>query len=70
MDSETKLSKLGRRLEERRVQLGLTKDAVQRGAKISPNTYYRLLDGEIGQTSLRTFQQIAEALKMSSDQIC
>ncbi|MBN2081826.1 helix-turn-helix domain-containing protein [bacterium] len=64
MDSETKLSKLGRRIEERRVQLGLTKDAVQRGAKISPNTYYRLLEGEIGQTSLRTFQQIADALKM------
>ena len=65
MDNEIKLSKLGQRLEERRAQLGLTKDAVQRGAKISPNTYYRLLEGEIGQTSLRTFQQIAEALKFS-----
>ena len=65
MSSKIKLSKLGQRMERRRIELGLSKDEVQRSSKISPNTYYKLLEGQIGKTTLRTFQQIADSLKLN-----
>ena len=64
MAADFKLSDIGKRIEARRLELELTKEAVQRGSKISPNTYGRLIQGDIRRTSLRTFQQIAEALKL------
>jgi len=69
MGGDKKLSKLGQRIEERRIQIGLTKDALQRGSKLSPNKYYQLLEGEIGQTSLRTFMNIAETLKLNVSEL-
>jgi SOS-response transcriptional repressor LexA len=56
------LSDLGRRVETRRVELGLTKDRLQQNMGTSPNTYYRMLSGDYGNISMQMFQRLADAL--------
>jgi len=56
------LSDIGKRIELRRIERGLTKEAVQRAAKISPNTYYRLLKSDLGKITFNTLQSIADTL--------
>jgi transcriptional regulator with XRE-family HTH domain len=59
------LTALGSAIERRRMELHMSKADIQKSASISPNTYYRLIEGNIGQISLRTMNNIAKILGIS-----
>lgn len=59
------LTDLGRAIEQRRTELGFTKAQLQSRAGIGPSTYYRLISGDTGLISIRTLQNVANALGLS-----
>ena len=63
------MADIGQRLEQARIAAGLTKARLSQLAKVKKDTFYRLLNGDVGDIAYRTVQALAGALGLTMGQL-